>query len=85
MLPSSERYIRTILELPDPADQPSNDEDNSEASEENLRIVVCMSPEGSARLLRAQYIQSDIAFRRVVGYQEFELATFDRDANTSKS
>ena len=83
-LPSSEHYIRAILELADPADQPPNDEDDSEGSEKNLRIVVCMSPEGSSRLLRAQYVQSDIAFRRVVGYQEFELATFDRDANTSK-
>jgi hypothetical protein len=42
-----------------------------------------MSEEGSKRLLRAQYVQSDIAFKRVVGFYEFELAAMDRDANTS--
>lgn len=86
-LPPHEHYIRTILNLPNTTGAAQNDEleYDSENSEENLRIVVCMSPEGSSRLLRAQYIQSDIAFRRVVGYQEFELATFDREGNTSMS
>lgn len=42
-----------------------------------------MSKEGSQRLLKAQYVQSDIGFKRVVGFYEFELAGMDRDANTS--
>jgi hypothetical protein len=42
-----------------------------------------MSKEGSKRLLQAQYIQSDIGFKRVIGFVEFELASLDRDANTS--
>ena len=42
-----------------------------------------MSPEGSRRIAKAQYVQSDIGFKRVVGFHEFELASFDRDENTS--
>ncbi|KAI0041139.1 hypothetical protein FA95DRAFT_1473123, partial [Auriscalpium vulgare] len=43
-----------------------------------LRIVICMEPEQSARLLKAQYLQSDIAFRRVPDFYEFELGGWDR-------
>jgi hypothetical protein len=48
-----------------------------------------MFPESSRRLNdevkeSGQYIQSDIAFQRVVGYEEFELAGMDRDANSSE-
>lgn len=42
-----------------------------------------MSKEGSERLAQAQYIQSDIAFQRVVGFDEFEMACVDRANNTS--
>lgn len=49
-----------------------------------LRIVVCMTPESSRRLARAQYVQSDISFKRVVGFLELAIGGFDRDAQTSK-
>ncbi|KAJ7861200.1 hypothetical protein B0H14DRAFT_2576152 [Mycena olivaceomarginata] len=49
----------------------------------SLRFVVCMGSEGSQRLLRCQYVQSDIGFRRVTGFYEFELGGWDRDAQTS--
>lgn len=42
-----------------------------------------MTQEGSKRLLSAQYLQSDMAFKRVVGFYEFELAAVDRISNTS--
>lgn len=51
----------------------------------DARIVICMTSEGSRRLLNTQYIQSDMAFKRVVGYYEFELAAVDRISNTSMS
>jgi hypothetical protein len=35
-------------------------------------------------LRQAQFIQSDIAFRRVVGFQEFELASLDRVQNVGE-
>lgn len=43
-----------------------------------------MAAEASRRLLSTgHYLQSDIAFRRIVGFLEFELACMERDANTS--
>lgn len=49
----------------------------------NICIVICMSKESSHQLLRAQYFQSDIDFKYIVSFYEFELAYFDYDANTS--
>ena len=48
-----------------------------------FHMILCMSKAGSERLLQAQYIQSDIGFKHVVGFYEFELACMDRDTNTS--
>ncbi|KAJ7599699.1 hypothetical protein C8J56DRAFT_1156467 [Mycena floridula] len=70
-LPVEKRYIRRII---------SADSDHLIGSDE---IIVCMTVEQSRRLLRAQYIEGDVAFKRVKGYKEFELACFDRDSNTS--
>jgi hypothetical protein len=38
-----------------------------------FRLVVCMTPEASRRLQKAQLVQSDIGFKRIAGYLEFEL------------
>jgi hypothetical protein len=76
------KYIRRIVEISEDH-QLDEDEDPSLESGVALRMVVCMSQEGSQRLLQAQYLQSDIGFKRVVGFYEFELAAMDRDANTS--
>lgn len=45
-----------------------------------------MSQEGSEHLISAhwQYLQRDMAFKRLVGFYEFELAVVDRINNTSK-
>ncbi|KAI0038238.1 hypothetical protein FA95DRAFT_1505941, partial [Auriscalpium vulgare] len=50
---------------------------------DSLRIIVCMEPEQSSRLLNAQYLQSDIAFRRVPDFYEFELGGWDRMNKTA--
>jgi hypothetical protein len=81
-LAEEDRYIRCIIKL-DISAAEQHDEDDEKVSDEGLQIVVCMSPEGSRRIAKAQYIQSDIGFKRVVGFHEFELASFDRDENTS--
>ncbi|GLB33432.1 hypothetical protein LshimejAT787_0103900 [Lyophyllum shimeji] len=49
----------------------------------DVRIIICMTKEGSRRLLNVQYPQSDIGFKRVVGFYEFELACWDRIRNMS--
>jgi hypothetical protein len=83
-LPKQDHYIHRIIEL-SPSGIEQHDGDDLNESGESLRIIVCMSPEGSHRLLRAHYVQSDIGFKRIIGFQEFELAAFDRDGNTSES
>ena len=50
---------------------------------ETYRFVICMTPAQSWQLLRADYIQCDIAFRRVVGYEEFEIGAWDFEKNIS--
>ncbi|KAF9029442.1 hypothetical protein BDZ89DRAFT_1249203 [Hymenopellis radicata] len=80
-LPLEERYIRRIIEL-----DPSTGEeytDGQDHERESLKIVLCMYPTGSQRLLQASFVQSDIAFKRVIGYQEFELAGWESESHQS--
>ncbi|KAK0238774.1 hypothetical protein EDD85DRAFT_769017, partial [Armillaria nabsnona] len=75
----------SILEL-DASNFALHIEDDADVSLDGsplLKIIVCMSQEGSQRLLKAQYLQSNISFKQVVGYREFALACLDRDSNTS--
>ncbi|KAF8145358.1 hypothetical protein K438DRAFT_1630265 [Mycena galopus ATCC 62051] len=84
-LPACEHYIRRRYIL-DPDTMDHHEEDNEElmSKDKQLRIIICMSPIASHRLLRSgSYLQSDIAFQRVTDFLEFELACMDRDANTS--
>ena len=36
-----------------------------EGDSDGVRIIICMTKEGSKRLLGAQYLQSDMAFKRM--------------------
>lgn len=84
-LPIDKHYIRSMIEIDSHAVvQHDEDDFGGGGLASPLRMIVCMSKSGSQRLLRAQYLQSDIGFKRVVGFYEFELAAMDRDANTSK-
>ena len=64
---------------------PVYDEDDpvTNGDSSDVNIVICMTNEGSWCLQEAQYIQSDMAFKRVVDFFEFEMATVDRINNTS--
>ncbi|KAK6991924.1 hypothetical protein R3P38DRAFT_2571883 [Favolaschia claudopus] len=84
-LPPADRYIRRIIALPANT-LVRHEEDDPEIDEKDnmIRMIICMAVEGSRRLLAAgRYVQSDIAFRRIMGFLEFELACLERDANTS--
>ena len=84
---NTEPYIRFIGALsPDSLDSEMTSKTNhKEGLEEDLyRFVICMTPSSSWGLLRAQYLQSDIAFRRVVGYEEFKIGGWDAECNFSK-
>lgn len=85
-LPPEDHYIRRMLEIEEESIEGNEGRDGDNGNAErnkNLRIIICMSRAGSERLLRAQYLQSDVAFKRIVGFYEFELACIDHDANTS--
>jgi hypothetical protein len=78
--PIEAHYIRHIIFMTE-LECSLHEEDESESRPEDVdgvRIVICMTREGSQRLLQAQYLQSDMAFKHVVGFHEFELATIDR-------
>ncbi|KAJ7259441.1 hypothetical protein C8J57DRAFT_951375, partial [Mycena rebaudengoi] len=88
-LPKESHYIRRIIAIDD-QDCPPLGEDEDEdalgpgAKGDKLRIIICMTPEANRRLLSSgRYLQSDIGFKRIVGYKEFELAGMERDSNTS--
>ncbi len=86
-LDPEDRYIRRVIQIPhtqliDSEDEPS---DFNLGNDNMLKIIICMYPEASRRLSEAQYLQSDIGFKRVTGFYEFEIGNMNRITNTSKS
>lgn len=66
----------------DDADSPYDDSPAQGADgRQVVRLIICMSPFSSERLARARYLQSDIAFKRVAGFLEFEIGGLDENAN----
>jgi hypothetical protein len=85
-LPPEDHYIQKIIHITGTEAEEQHEEDEPQGDgDAGLRIVICMSKEGSRCLAKAQYIQSDSAFRRVVDFDEFEMACHDRTNNTSTS
>ncbi|KAJ3916503.1 hypothetical protein F5877DRAFT_46476 [Lentinula edodes] len=80
-------YIRAVIEIPITELQLDEDdlvEDQpGEVALQPLRIAICMTLEASRRFVKTQYLQSDIGFKRIVGFYEFEVASIDRYSNTS--
>ncbi|KAE9383495.1 hypothetical protein BT96DRAFT_843773, partial [Gymnopus androsaceus JB14] len=50
---------------------------------EKFRIVICMFPQRSHDLLKAQFVQSDISYKRVVGFKELEFVGWDEQSHTT--
>lgn len=72
-------YIRYIGEVSNSTLAVHEDDELNEAGE-SLRIVICMTKESSQRLLHAQYLQSDIAFKHIAGFLEFEIGGLNQNA-----
>lgn len=83
LLPADEVYIRRIIEYTNLEDD-SDERTDIQTDKGPFRVAVCMFPEASRQLLQAQYLQSDIAFKRVVGFEEFELGSMDLASRTSE-
>ena len=84
-LPPEQHYVRYAEEVPPNSVITHEEDEPNDMVEETLRIVICMTTESSQRLLNAQYLQSDIAFKRVAGFLEFEIASLDRNAQIGLS
>ncbi|KAJ3839118.1 hypothetical protein F5878DRAFT_617485 [Lentinula raphanica] len=85
-LPHDECYIRSMLEFSAEmavSDEDDVEDDEGQSSVDPLRIAVCMTRAASHRFSQAQYLQSDIGFKRVIGFYEFEVASVDEYTNTS--
>lgn len=82
-LPEGERYIRYIAEFPALGQLMSSDVDDTDDARTPFRIIICMSKQNSIRLSSAHYVQSDIGFKRIAGYQEFELGGLDQFSRIS--
>ncbi|KAJ3722643.1 hypothetical protein C8R42DRAFT_580560 [Lentinula raphanica] len=46
-------------------------------------IVICMFPQQSRALLKAQFVQSDISYKRVAGFKELEFVGWDDQSHTT--
>ncbi|KZP03707.1 hypothetical protein FIBSPDRAFT_768547 [Athelia psychrophila] len=84
-LPPHSRYIRHIEEIP-AHNICTYEEDDLDAVDPRdnvkpIRIVICMDGAASHRLALAQFLQSDIAFKWVTGFFEFEIGGLDRGTN----
>ena len=69
-----EAYVRHAEEMP---------ADDADTDRKPYRIIICMTSAMSRRLSSALYVQSDIAFKRVKMWFEFEIAVWDRELKTS--
>ncbi|KAJ7194417.1 hypothetical protein GGX14DRAFT_576364 [Mycena pura] len=80
-------YIRCVEEFPalglDTYDDDDDDDGDELASTSSFRIAICMTRESSHLLLKAKFLQSDISFRRIAGFKEFELGGLDASSRTS--
>ncbi|KAK0437282.1 uncharacterized protein EV420DRAFT_1652109 [Desarmillaria tabescens] len=61
----------------------SEDEDGSleGLDDDCFKLIVCMLPQRSEDFLKAKYIQSDISFKCIPGWKEFELVSVDHETS----
>ncbi|KAJ7053684.1 hypothetical protein C8F01DRAFT_1031905 [Mycena amicta] len=79
-----EQYIRRMFTVDAKTLRRHDEDEGVLCSDDALCIVVCMFGAASHRLHESgRFVQSDISFKRVNNYYEFELGCMDRKANTS--
>ncbi|KAK0217201.1 hypothetical protein IW262DRAFT_1276467 [Armillaria fumosa] len=83
-------YIRVIKRMSwhslrhewDDADESDDEEGPLSGSEDDcFRLIVCMLLECSQDFHKAKWVQCDISFKRVPGWNEFELVSVDHETN----
>lgn len=83
-LPPHEHYIRLAVEVQE-TDLLHGSACTEEESSHPLQVVICMLPQSSEQLQLAQYVQSDIGFKRVVGFYELEISGIVSKSNIGQS
>ena len=63
-------------------DEDDDPEDCDGGTRNIIRVIVCMTPVNSQRLLHAQFVESDIAFKCVSGFLEFEIGGLENGSRT---
>ncbi len=82
LLPPEQQYVRVVEEqILEHSSEPEDVADRHVP----FRIIICMSAESSRCLQQAQFLQSDIGFKRIVGFEEFEIGHLDPGSQTSES
>lgn len=81
-LSSEHAYIRFASEVSSLDSLVYEEDDTTGSGIDPIRIAVCMGQESSRRLLKARFLQSDIGFKRIVGFQEFEIGGKDPGSPT---
>lgn len=83
-LPPDEAYVRYAAKLPFLNDVVHDEDEPTDSGSDAIHVIVCMSKDSSQHLLKAQFLQSNIGFKRIVGFQEFELGGKDPGSRTGK-
>lgn len=82
---SNDPYIRFAMEISVlESEHSTNSSLDKEAQNTPFRVAICMTKQSSTHLLHAQFLQSDIGFKRIVGFKEFVLGGQDSDSRQSK-
>lgn len=83
-LPPEDHYIRFAAEVPSLSGIIHEEDDETEPGQpaQPIRVIICMSKQSSQRLVKTQFLQSDIGFKRIVGFQEFELGGKEFGSNS---
>ncbi|KAJ3819979.1 hypothetical protein F5880DRAFT_1488795 [Lentinula raphanica] len=79
-----DQYIRVMEEhsLPDLSSH-SMEEDIVDDNNQRFRIIICMFRQRSRDLLNARFVQTDISYKRVVGFKELEFVGWDDHSHTT--
>ena len=82
-LSADEAYICYTADLLSSLGNIIHDKDELADSQNHNKIIVCMSKKSSQQLVNNQFLQSDISFKCIVGFHEFELGGRDFTSHTS--
>ena len=82
-LPAQDHYIQVVCECS--LDLTIDDSADGLCILSKFHMFICMKPEASYHLATSQFLQSDISFKQIAGFQEFEIGHLDPNSQTGES